>query len=218
MALSSSQRVLNDISSYEDSSDHKVSKQNYYIVRLELHDDTKDITEFAKKDVVAKYAMNQSVICAYVYFNTAYILFSSVDDTVDHYLHGSHQALCSHYASNAALYHGCHVTCNIIELTSRTKVLVYLQTKVFENTKKSLRKLSNITISKKETFQLTQSELIDMLEKRAAVKWQDSAPNIRYGSFYKYEIDNKGVKKFSVLSDQLNAKTIEKCSMYLFGT
>jgi hypothetical protein len=210
------QRVANDMVSCEHDSDHKVKSENYYIVRLELLDDTLDLSEFAKKDIMAKHIMGEAIMCAYVYYNTAYILFSSTDTKL-HYLGGSHHELCSHYASNATKFTGSQTRCNIIEFDSRTKILVYFQTKVFENMRASVKYLSNVTIDKKEASTLTQQELIDALEKRTAVKWADTPSSERFGIFYKYHVLANGTRKFSIMSEQFDAKHMDKYHSYLFG-
>lgn len=216
MALSSLQRISNDMTLCEEDSDHKVKPENYYIVRIELLDDEGDLCEFAKKDIMAKHVMGFPVLCAYVYYGTAYILFSSTDSK-PHYLEGSHHALCSHYASNASIYTGYQTKCGVIEFNSRTKILIYFQMKVFDNMKASMRFLSNITIDKKESATLTQKELVDTLEKRASVKWESALPSERFGTFYKYHVLANGTKKFSTLSELFDVKNMDKYTSYIFG-
>jgi hypothetical protein len=215
-SLSSLQRVTNDIALCEQSSDHKVKREHYFIVKIELLDESKDMSDFAKKDIIAKHTMGENVVCVYVYRNTIYILFSSTD-TKPHYLDGSHQDLCSHYASNASIFMKCHTRCNVIEFESRTKILIYFQTKVFENTKNSIRRLSKITIDKKETSSLTRKELIEALEKRSSIKWDQAQPADRFGIFYKYQVFPDGTRKFSTISEVFDTKSMDKYSSYIFG-
>jgi len=216
MSLSSLQRLSNDMLLCEHNSDHKVKPENYYVVRIELLDDSGDLTEFAKKDIIAKHTMGEAIMCAYVYYNTAYILYSSTD-TKPHYLSGSHHELCSHYASNSTMFTGYRSRCSIIEFESRTKILVYFQTKVFENMKKSIIYLSNVSIDKKEVEMLTQKELIAALEKRAAVKWEEASTGERFGTFYKFHVLPNGSKKFSTISELFDAKNMDKYTSYLFN-
>lgn len=212
--LSSIQRVFNDIILTEQNSNHKVVPENYFVVRVEILKDDIDMTEFAKKDLVAKKILRTSVLCGYVYKNVYTVLFSSTED--NHYLDGSHHELCSHYASNAAIFTKSQARCTITELESRTKVLIYFQTKIFENMKTSIIKLSNISIDKKDTSNLTQKELIEMLEKKASINWEDISCSEKYGTFYKYVLLQDGTKKFSLLTEYLDMKNIEKYNTYIF--
>lgn len=214
MNLSSYQRLMNDIRACEENSDKKINSDVYFIVKLSLLNEDIDITSFIKKDLVAKNIMNVEALSAYVYRNTAYILFSSVEGT--HYLDGSHHALCSHYASNATEYHGCHAISKVIELDNRDKVSIYLQAMVTENMKETIRRVSNITVSKKETTALTHAELINLLEQKTNIKWDETPTAQKYGIFYKLCVGKDGTKKFSTLSEIINSKSIEKLNDFLF--
>lgn len=214
--LSSFQRIKNDMSLCEQSSDHKVRQENYFVVRIESHDVNTDMSEFAKRDIIAKTILGTSVICAYTYYNVSYILFSSTNGT-PHYLDGSHHEICSHYASNATLFTKNHVRCSIIEFESRIKILVYFQMKVFENMKTSILYLSDVTIDKKEVLTLTQNELIAVLEKRASVIWNATPSAKRFGTFYKYYVLPNGGKKLSILSEIIDESNLDKYNSYLFG-
>ncbi len=214
--LSSSQKVLNDISVCEDASDHRVDPQKYYIVRIYALDTTINLIDFAKKDLHAKYIMGVNIVCAYVYRNIVYLLFSSVEPPADHYLQGSHHQLCSHYASNTTKVMGSPVVCNIIEFDSRTKILVYFQTKVFQNMKATLVRLAGKHINKKDITTLTQLELVNLLEQKTNVKWDSLTPTERYGTFYKFFIDADNTKKFSAISNFIDTERLPQLQTYLF--
>lgn len=211
--LSSFQRIINDVNVIQDSSDHKVKNENYFIVKIELHNKDVDMTDFVKKDLIAKHILNTSVICGYVYRNTAYIIYSSIENA-HHYLNGSHHAICSHYASNAAINTRSQAICSIIEFESRTKLLVYFQIKIFENTKDFIYRVSNNNIVNNDIIELTQDELIQKLEK-LNIFWDQISSSEKYGSFYKFYVEN-GTKKFLTLSERWDSKNMDKYKTYFF--
>jgi hypothetical protein len=210
--LSSSKRIQNDIASHEENSDRRIPSDLYYVIVIEVSSDC-DVLAVVKGWL--KDRPFHSALVAYVYHHEIYLLFSSVEDK-EHYLKGSHQALCSEYASLATLEFEGKTNVKIVELESRTKVLIYFQTKVFENSKRSAQSLSKNTISKKEICQLTFGEIVSALQDRASVAW-DKIPLVdRFGMFYKYVL--RGEKeRFSVLSEHINLQDLEKYTTYFFS-
>jgi hypothetical protein len=212
--ISSSKRLQNDIAVHEENSDRRIPSDMYYVLLVEIAD---EVSGNSVSNVVKGWLKNKKehpILVAYVYRNSIGLLFSSVEDR-EHYLKGSHQALCSEYASLAAIEFQTKINVRIIELESRTKILVYFQTKVFENSKRSAQLLSKTTLSKKEINQLTFGEIINALEERASVKWDEISAGERFGTFYKY-VARDGKEKFSTLAEPIDMQEIGKYTSYLF--
>jgi hypothetical protein len=207
---------MNDVVLYEENSDRKIPSDSYYVVVLKALNLTTDLTDFTKMMLKKKYVDQEfTLVCAYVYLNECHILFSSVEDR-SHEFGGSQQAICSDYVSTCVMHTSDKIICNIVEFESRSKIIVYFQTKVFENTKKSVVRLSKVSISKKESNNLTKAELVKALEERAAIKWDNTPSSDRYGTFYKYvTIKNQG--KYITISEPIDGQSMDKFTSYFFS-
>ena len=211
---SSSKRLQNDIASHEENSDRHISPDMYYVVSIRLGAtvlEDANINTFVKN--MLKTRKTHRALVAYVYENEIHLLFSSVEGR-EHYAKGSHHAVCSEYASLLAMEFECMVDVKITELESRTLILIYFQTKVYDNAKKSAQKLSNGNITKKEISQFTFGETIPALRDRCGVIWDKIPPGTRFGTFYKYECEPK--EKFIVISEFINPQDMDKYTSYFF--
>ena len=147
--MSSMKRLQNDITIHEDNSDRRIPNSSYYIILLQSDSDAADTITLVKKllrvstptGIVTSTPDRKAPLCAYVYKNIIYLLFSSVEEG-EHYLSGNHHAVCSKYTSLSVLELGCEVSTKIIELETRTKVLVYLYGKECEHMKQTVVGLS----------------------------------------------------------------------------
>lgn len=207
-SFSSSKRLLNDIALCEENSDRKIPSEMYYVVYIQVEEE-KDVTPTAKNILKI-----ENALIAYVYQNEIYLLFSSVEKQ-EHNLKGSHQRLCSKYASKISMETMSPTLVKIVELESRTMVTIYFQTKIFENAKRSAHALSNNKITKKEINQFTFGEIVPLLEKRAEVVWTNVPSNERFGTFYKYVKTAKS-EKFVTIAELINIKDFEKYTSYFF--
>jgi len=226
--LSSSRRVHNDVNEYEENSDRKIPFSSYYIIKVDLSKATS-----TPKTVInsAKYVLRSGTkygsivnlpLAAYTFDNEIYFLYSCIDQG-EHYRSGSHQLICSEMASLLTREHNGLVLCSIIEFDSRTKIYAYFQDKIVENSRKKIVGLSKGTITKKEAHSLTLTECEAALMERAGISWSEIPNNDRFGVFYKYiceENKSEAVKteKFSVLSEMINFRDLDKYEKYLFGS
>lgn len=200
--------------SYETSSDRKIPFNMYYIMCISLENST-ECPGLVKKLIRQNFDGDSYPLAGYNYSNDIYLIFSSLESSEnEHYLSGSHQKLCSYFSSTISRAKDTNVTCSIVELDSRTKVLVYFQTKIYENAKKTISRLLKGAITKKELETLSMFELLELLKKES-VDWS-SVPSIeKFGTFYKYvETDGKG--KLSTLSELFDVRNLEKYATYLF--
>lgn len=212
---SSSKRVQNDISVCEENSDRHIPSDKYYVVFIELEAPSTKTTLASTVKMFLKTRNDHRALAVYVYKNEAHLLFSSVEEG-DHYLRGSHHAICSEYASLVTLEHHCKSRVKIVEMDSRTVILVYFQTKVFENAKRSAYSLSKDTFTKKEVNQLTFGEIIPLLKERASVSWDTLPGGDRFGTFYKYIVGTDGKEKFMTLTGMIDMQDPEKYTLYFF--
>ncbi len=227
MASSSTRRLQNDVILYEDSSDRKILSNLYYVVRIILTSrDSQSQTEkildvaklLAKNLSRSKFGNDGKPLAVYCYDAEVYLLFSSLDGTTEHNLKGSHHGICSFYASLVARENPkLEVVCSIVEMDSRTKVLIYFQTKIHENVKRTVVALSNDKLNRKDIEHLTLNETLDVLAKKAGANaWNDAPPVTKFGIFYKSVVTSEGKEKFSILSEKIDLGTMEKCAGYLF--
>lgn len=232
MASSSTRRLQNDVIQYEDSSDRKILSNLYYVVKIVLtpyRDLTRDIEKISTTDVAKLLAKNLSrskfgsdgkPLAVYCYEAEVFVLFSSLDGVVEHNLKGSHHSICSFYASLVARENPkLEVVCSIVEMDSRTKVLIYFQTKIHENVKRAVIALSGEKLNRKDIEHLTLNETLDLLAKKVgagANAWNDAPPATKFGIFYKSVVTSEGKEKFSILSEKIDLGTMEKCVGYLF--
>jgi hypothetical protein len=213
---SSSKRLQNDVLNYESSSDRKIASNMYYIVCIHLETNS-DGPSLIKKLIRQDFEGDGAPLAAYTYFNDVYLVFSSLEESKgEHYLGGSHQKICSYFASSIARLIDMNIVCSIVELDSRTKVLVYFQTKIYENAKKSIMVLLKGKVKRKEIDSLSMFELLELLKKHSII-WTDLPSIERFGMFYKY-IQVEGEKgKLSTLSELIDIREIRKYTTYLFN-
>ncbi|HET8689064.1 MAG TPA: hypothetical protein VFM18_20835 [Methanosarcina sp.] len=176
MALSSSQRVKNDLSSKECSSDKFIPPDSYFIIKVELD---KEYPEFEK--VVKNFLKTHpsSPLVAWCQKLGCSFLYSSTDS--EHYLRGSHQEIISEITCEFCLEIGQHIKTRIIELETRTRCIIYFQTKIREYERLQMTKKS---LKQKDVETLTRSELLEKLEEKG-VNWETIDGNFKYGTFFK---------------------------------
>jgi hypothetical protein len=211
---SSSKRLQNDVLNYESSSDHKIASSMYYIIFIRLGKNV-DCSGLLKTLIRQKYDGDGYPLAGYTYSNEIYLIFSSLEDSKEeHYLSGSHQKLCSYFASSISRSKDTDVECSVIEIDSRTKILIYFQTKIYENAKKTISSLLKGKIEKKDVAILSMFELLELLKKNS-VDWNSIQSIKRYGTFYKY-IEDGAKAKISTLSELIDIRDFDKYTKYLF--
>jgi hypothetical protein len=211
MSSSSTRRVHNDIAECESNSDKFVDPNSYYVVKVIFEDSTVNTTDIAKKTVNAT---EPATLVTYSFGNELYILFSSIE-CGSHFLNGSHHGLCSHYTSEFVIEKGCKVSCSVVEIESRSKVLVYFQTKVYDAAKKAAFSAGKGKLTKKDISQLSITDISELL-KKAGVVWDDLDNKTKYGCFYK-KIGSDGKYKLSTLSESISLRDADKYLNYFFG-
>ena len=211
MASSSTRRIQNDVTFYEDSSDHKIASNLYYVVRIVSTGDlTVDLAKTVAKSLAKTVAGEDGKpLAVYSCDREIYLLFSSLEKNVSHNLKGSHHGICSFYASKMSRELDTDISCSIIELDSRTKVIVYFQTKIYENVKRKLLKMSK-TLQKKDSETLTFSEMV-----KEVPKWDNVPVHDKFGVFYKH-VSVGGKEKYSILSEMVDLQSMDKYVSYIF--
>lgn len=218
---SSSKRLQNDVSGYELSSDRKIAPTLYYIVCVRLENATEG-TALIKKLIRTEFGGDGMPLAAYTYSKDVYFLFSSLDNsgdsTLEHFMGGSHHKICSYYASTISRDRDMNVWCSIIELDSRTKVLIYFQTKIYDNARNAVLMLLNskkVKIAKKDFEALSMSEMLEML-KANKITWNEVPAIERFGTFYKYVVKDAVKPKLSTMSELIDVTDLDKYTNYLF--
>jgi len=105
--------------------------------------------------------------------------------------------------------------CSILEFDSRTKVVIYFQSKIQEAINAALVSNSDGNLTNKTVGQYTMAECIESLKKKAGVEWNKLTPHSRFGAVYKYVQDGEE-GKFSVLSEQINLQNMDRYVGYFF--
>lgn len=216
MSTSNLKRLCHEISSIEHDSDRYIPFDSYYIIHtrvLEGQVTHKELESWCKD--LLSYKDHQPLVL-YLYDHDIYAMYSCLEKG-EHYLKGSHQALCSKYVSyfNNLIKGESKVECRIIEIDTQTQVFAYFSYKVFINSQQSLIDLSNGKLTQKDIVYKTLQELIDML-KETGVDW-DEIPKIkRYGTFYKLKKKKNKVTIIS-MSEKLDFREVKKYNTFLFS-
>lgn len=209
MLVSSARRLKNVVSGYEKDSDRLIDASLYYIVNITIDDESFDATQLCKK--LAYLQNHEYPLVSYVYKNDVFLLFSSTDDK-EHQFNGSHQMICSEYASISTLETKIKAKCTIVEMDTRTKVVIYFQTKIYENLCRYIQSLS-VDISRKDLENYTLKEIENKLMETLSIDISKVESERKYGGFYKY-LHDKG--KFHTLSNIINLQTMETFINYFF--
>lgn len=209
----STKRLQNSVAEYESTSDKKISPGSFYVIKIVIHSD--EIQNIAKVFAKEKVNIDGRPLVVYYYSDTIYLLFSSLENNLQHHFVGSHHSLCSFYSSLISKTYQCDVKCSIIELDTKTKVLAYFHVKVYESTKKSLFQLANGEIKDTEIDNLTLGECIKIVERQTKKKWSLFSSILRHGIFYKYRLKD-GKEKLATFSDFIDLENTNKFEAYLF--
>jgi len=207
--LSSAKALQNKVSSIEEESDRKIPRDFYYIVWLRTD---KPVSDLIKKLIKKNYENDNLPLIIYSYASEFCLLFSSLENE-EHFMKGSHQKICSYFASLASRLLDTLVICSIVEFDSKPKILIYFQTKIYENAKKSVLENSNGKIATKDIQNGTLYESIEIL-KSNSIFWEKIEPHKRFGTIYKYKTDTK---KLSALSELMDVRNMDKYTSYYFN-
>lgn len=213
--LSSAKALQNKVISIEEDSDRKVPHTSYYIVWIKI-DTAHESSDLVKKLIKKEYEADGFPLVIYSY-GTAHgvdfcVLFSSLEKG-EHFMKGSHQKICSYYASVVSRIVNTLVICSVVEFDSKPKILVYFQTKIYENAKKSVLEASNGKLTNREIQNGTLYESIELL-KMHSIFWEKMETHKRFGTLYKYQQGDK--KKLITLSELIDVRNMEKYKTYFF--
>ena len=214
---SSSKRLSNDILNIVKSSDKKIPPSSYYVIRikfLEKQDDKEfcTIAKFYLSSSIISYNSSELPLITYVSEDEIFFLYSSIDETSEHNLGGSHQNLCSDISSVLTKKCNCLVKCSIVEFESRAQILAYFHIEVYNTMTNFMNDMLGEQLS---TSSLTFQEAKDVFDKHCSKKWKDQESHKKFGSFYKYTNSSGG--KFLVLSEVIDMRNVEKYEEYIFS-
>jgi hypothetical protein len=209
MQSSSTTRLYQNMNEYEENSDKKVPFTSYFILVIMINDlpSSLKVLKYLLKNKILK----ESPLSVYMYKDRNfkengsssqnnyfyYLLYSSLD-AASHYENGSHQKICSIISSKLARKYDRDVECTIVEIDTRSKVCVYFQYKVYNNILTSLKNLSN---GKLVDSNMTLKEMIEIVEKKYKLKWDDVPNEDKYGVFYKLGEKEHTYEKLSEIID-----------------
>lgn len=229
---SSAKKLQNDVTQYEIDSDRKINAETYYIVHLKIsngdgEDKSEDISmfetslEIVKNYIRKTYEGDENPLVAYVHENSVYLLFSSVESGTEHFRHGSHHRICSFFASSVSRSTDVDVDCSIVEFDSRTKILVYFQMKIYENTRRKAMELVNPkdspgVSSSPDMSEISIGEILETMSQPAQKKWAKLKQPDKHGSFYKYKKQD-GKHKLVALSELIDLRQTGKYMDYFFN-
>ena len=219
MLVSASRKIQNDIQALYSQSDRLIDPSHHYIVRVEYENPKIDATGISKHFTGGLDGLPTRPLVVYAHRNIAHLLFSAVDSESgeSHQYGGSHHTVCSKYCSMATLDANSRAICSILEFDSRSKVIIYFQTKIQEAIDYAVISNSSGNITKKNVNQHTFAECVDILKKKAGVEWSKLTPHSRFGAAYKRVTTDAGEEKYSVLSEQVNLQDMDRYISYFFG-
>lgn len=221
-------RLQNEIITIEENSDSFIPYDHYYIIKVDIiSEDHSKVFHNLVKEISLK-SLSDNVrhlpLLVYVFNNTVYILYSCLSEGQTHFLKGSHQSLCSEYCSyffnNITNGIGCtsvvdfKIKCNIIQLSTQTKVFVYFSWIVYQNSLNCMRSIDKL-ISERDTNSFPMVELIERMKKNG-IDWEEIDNNERYGTFYKLERKKGGKLAIDSLSESLDAREEKRYINYMF--
>lgn len=224
---SSAKKLQNDVTQYEIDSDRKIKAESYYIVHLKISNDSGsdtaeiDSLEIVKNYIRKTYENDGSPLVAYVHEHDVYFLFSSVENVSAHFKNGSHHGICSFFASSVSRSMDVDVDCSLVEFDSRTKILVYFQMKIYENTRRKAMELvktgekSDATGST-DMSEISIGEILETMSQNSQKKWAKLKQPEKHGSFYKYKKQD-GKHKLVALSELIDLRQTAKYMDYLFS-
>ncbi len=214
MTTSNIKKLNNEMTMLEEISDRYISCENYYVIKILMSVGVdKEIQEWTR-ELLSKNKNHQPLV-VYTFGNEICMLFSCLEEG-EHYLSGSHQRLCSEYASIYSRMVGNNVECKIVEMKTHTQVFTYFSWKVFNNSRRKIIDLSDGQITSKDIMYRTSSEIIDTL-KEIGVEWEECPNDLRYGVFYKLRRKRKGKVVISSLSEPFDSRENKKYISFLFG-
>jgi hypothetical protein len=199
MQSSSTTRLYQNMNEYEENSDKKIPFTSYFILVIMMNevDSSLKVLKYLLKNKILK----ETPLSVYMYKDRNnyfyYLLYSSLD-TDSHYENGSHQKICSIVSSKLARKYDRDIECTIVEIDTRSKVCVYFQYKVYNNILTSLKNLSN---GKLVDSNMTLKEMIEIIEKKYKIKWDDVPNEDKYGVFYKLGEKEHTYEKLSEIID-----------------
>lgn len=221
--MSSCKSLHNEVE-FIESSRHtkKVSNTNYYCIIISgfdfgntssssgrSDDRTVDIdsgrarsdNELSKlKSSLAKFFLTQKrnqPLVVYVDHSKIYLLFTSVDESQEHFLGGLYHKLISYYSCLMCKwmikneYPISIIETNLIEYESHIEIFTFFSVKVYDNKMRCIERLFDDTTIEINISQLTEKEIIDILKKEG-VNYNDISNADKYGTFAK--LRKKGAK------------------------
>jgi hypothetical protein len=212
-------RLCSEVKSYEESSDHHVDQEKFYILYLTID---KELDNEVLDDIVKRlltFEPNRPMSC-YRYTSDIYLIFDCKEKPEIHYQNGSHQLLCSEYSSmvtqwiDEIIEDSVLTIVKLIEFEVKIQLFAYLSWKMFNNSRTSISRIAESNVSKKEVVQLTMSELIERLGKKG-IKWEKIPMKERIGGIYSVTSTNRG-EKISCTEEMLDFQEVERQLIILF--
>lgn len=200
----------------ENSSDKVIIPTNYYIVTINIDNNNKKSQEICKnlgKEFLTTNVLEERPIITYIYQNSLLMLFSCIDDNLQHNMNGSHQNICSLFVCKFCNNSCKSVRCNIIEFQQRSDIFTYLMWKIHKNMHDYIRIITNNSISVEDT---PLQELVNILFNEYNIDWDDIPAEEKYGKFLRLKRKNKKLMMIG-MSELFDAQNKKKYMNYLFN-
>jgi hypothetical protein len=229
MSISNVKKVYSEMTMLESESDYCIPFNKYYILNLTLEPSTKNnikelkqnktkcIKKINLEDLAKKMLsrnMNHQPLSVYIFKNNISLIFSCLEENQNHYKNGSHHKIISEYVSVLSLELKSLINGSIVELDTRTSVIMYLIWKVHSNSLRCIVDKSEGTISINDTKIQTLGELKIRLN-IVDVIWDDIDLTNRYGIFFKLK-KKKNTIIIDSLSEFLDSRDIKKYTNFIF--
>ena len=225
--------LQNEMNELESINDNNIGRDKYYVITIDLpshlggETDSRNTTETLSNEI-HNYA--QHLLCqtdnqpnaVYIFGKSISMIFAPTEQK-ELFLGGSHQKLSSHYGSllcswlyNSNLDCGemvCH--CKIIEVETKAKIFTYFSWKIFSNSQKVMKELSNGKITNNIILRQTKMELKKILEDEG-IDWDKIKSHEKYGTMYSLKKKRAGVV-IATLSEVFDARDVKKYESFIFG-
>ncbi len=230
-------RLQNSLNDSNIQLSRYIDKSNYFILcatfATNAENDIEYIKSLSKNILEGKYidtldVLNtQPPLSIYSYTNGIIMLFSNMPNS-SHFYNGSHQHIISYFSSRMSLLFNKIVNCTILEFSTRTKLLIFFHTLIFQhqidfliqalkqqlNDKGKLIK-NNMPII--DHFLLDKLILDDAIEYYGRENWESLHKHIKFGVFIKLKKQPSKTHQFQIISEFFDMnKNYEKYETFFF--
>lgn len=212
------QSLSNEVDNLENTSRLCIPKNNYYVlsISIKLEDNVNRDALIEDIEVFSKNLLMNSEnrpLAVYVCGTDVHLIFTSVEENQEHYLHGDHQLLCSKYVLLYYKPEYSDIIVRIVHFSRQTELFTFLSLKNYNYTA-SVKCSMCPSLSVSDVKSKTEREIQDILNDNN-IDWDAVSSRIKYGTLYR--LRRKDKKIFACrLSEAFHANNIDRYISFIF--